>query len=457
MFTISMLRLKYLKIQSLDSPAAAQPFSTFNQSIHPKRIFLITIFSLVMLLNLALGCSPGLLNQAVVNPVVTPANSQLLPLQKNAGVNLPVFNPDFFLVGLYNVPISGFEDVKKRGFNSVHLYHDTQSLAEAEAYLQAADKMGLKVIQNMPHDYILAGDDFWINWVKVLSKYNALLWWYLPEEPTLRNVSHDSLARLYQIIRMYDPQKRPVVLYLGVFGPLEEWCDVEDIIFVGCYPEYSNEPRACMESYVDAARISCPTKALVGVPAFFDSKEFNKKGRYPTPQQARLDAYTAIIAGAKGINWFAYQEGIHLTDLWAGITSIAAELNTLGPILITPDVPQKIRLNIISGPINSPTTQSNDTYTSVQTLEKKYKGTSYLLASNLATGTVIVEFSGMGPEITAVQVLFEDRTLPVVNGTFIDTFPEAGVHVYRFIIGSKPYGKLVNFYALFNQFTLSEH
>jgi hypothetical protein len=335
----------------------------------------------------------------------------------------------FFPLGLYTVPSDGFDEVREAGFNLVQIYHWTQSLDEAKAYLEAADAVGLKVNQNMPDDYLLAGDAFWIEWVTTLSAYDALAWWYLPEEPIYRNRDPDAMARLYEIVHQYDPQHRPVALYFGVIGRFEDWCEMADIIMVGCYPEYMVKPRACMKTWIDAAQKACPSKVVVGVSPFFDSNDFGVRGGHPTPYEARFDAYTALIAGAKGLNWFSYQEGAYLTELWQGLHGIVRELNELGPVLLSPDIQQMATANIISGPAQSPRAYGY-TYGSIQVLEKQERGEAYLFASNLAEDTVVVEFSGLSPDILAVDVLYEGRRIPVSGGSFRDTFAAADVHVY---------------------------
>jgi len=339
-------------------------------------------------------------------------------------------NLDFLPLGLYTVPrTDSFNKVKAGGFNMVQVYHDTQSLAEAQAYLEAAEAAGLRVLQNMPRDYLNADDEFWIQWVTTLSAYDALAWWYLPEEPTLNGTPHAAIARLYNIIHQYDPKHRPAAMYFGIEGPLEDWCDVVDIIMAGCYPEFESEPRACMKTWIDTARQDCPSRTVIGVPQFFDSSDFGRLGGHPTPHEARFDAYTALIAGAKGLNWFSYQNGARLTELWEGLQEIVSGLHELGPVILSPDRPQTVTVSVISGPTQSPNNHGY-VYDSIQILQKEEHG-AYIFASNLATDTVVAEFSGFSPDVIAVNVLYEGRRIPVSGGSFRDSFAEADVHIYR--------------------------
>jgi hypothetical protein len=337
-------------------------------------------------------------------------------------------NLDFMPLGLYTVLADEFHAVRAGGFNMVQVYHDTQSLDEAQAYLEAAKAEGLKVLQNMPRDYIHADDSFWIRWVSTLSTSDALAMWYLPEEPTLRGVSHADIARLYNIIHQYDPKHRPAATYFGIEGPLNDWCDVVDIIMAGCYADYEGEPRACMKLWIDTARQDCPSRTVIGVPPFFDASDFGRSGGHPTPHEARFDAYTALIGGAKGLNWFSYQNGARLTELWDGLQGIVGELHELSPVILSSTGPQTATVSVISGPTQSPDVEGH-VYDSIQLLQKEVPAT-YLFASNLATDTVVAEFSGLSPDVVAVDVLYEGRRIPVSGGSFRDSFAEADVHIY---------------------------
>jgi len=342
-------------------------------------------------------------------------------------------NLDFFPLGLYDVKLNAddFAEVKARGFNMVHIYDPTQSLADAEAYLEAAAAAGLRVRQNMPSQYLYRGDEFWIEWVTTLSAYDALAWWYIPEEPIIHDYDHATIARLYEIIHQYDPQHRPAALYFGTTHGLEDWCDVVDIIMIGCYPEYHEEPRACVKRDIDGARADCPSRVVIGVPQFFDGSDWGGTAGHPTPHEARYDAYTALIAGAKGLDWYSYWRGVGLTELWEGLQETAHELNELGPVVLSPDAPQTVTVSVISGPTQSPETVGY-VYDSIQILQKGERGT-YLFASNVATDTVVAEFSGLSSDVIAVDVLYEGRMIPVSAGSFRDTFAEADVHIYRVV------------------------
>ena len=72
---------------------------------------------------------------------------------------------------------------------------------------------------------------------------------------------------------------------------------------------------------------------------------------------------------------------------------------------------------------------------SIQMLQKEHNGT-YLFAVNIAAAGVVVEFSNLPAGAVAVEVLFEDRRIPVSGDSFQDSFAQDDVHIYRVITGA---------------------
>jgi hypothetical protein len=330
-----------------------------------------------------------------------------------------------FPLGLYDVPLEEFPAVREAGFEFVHIYDSGQSLADAVHYLTAAEEAGLQVMQNMPSAHLRDGDEFWIEWVSTLAAYDNLTWWYLPEEP--RSTDHETMRRLYEIVREYDPKGRPAVVYFGTTH-LARWCDISDIMLLPAYPEYHGAPRAVARAWLDIAREACPAKTVVSVQTLFDTN-FDGTGDRPTPVEARSDAYTAIIAGSQGLAWYSYVRGKDLPDLWPAVQEVAEEIKTLAPVIASPLISQTVHAQVLSGPTHSPGFEGH-TYDSIQVLQKTHAGVTYIMAVNLAEAPVTVQFEGLSERTTEVSVLFEERTLPIENGVFCDEFSPAAVHIY---------------------------
>lgn len=332
-----------------------------------------------------------------------------------------------FCLALYDVPAEDMQAARAAGFQMVHIYDSGQSLNDAILYLEAAQAAGLHVMQNMSSAHLHDGDDFWIEWVSTLAAYDNLAWWYLPEEARLPD--HDAMRRLYEIVHKYDPKGRPAVAYFGT-TELAPWCDVSDIMLLPAYPEYHRAPRAVARAWLDIAQEACPGKTVVSVQTLFDTN-FDGTGDRPTAVEARSDAYTAMIAGSQGLAWYSYSRGKDLRDLWRAVRGIAREMETLTPVITSPPVPQTIQVRVLSGPTRSPDFEGH-TYDSIQFQQRVHAGMTYVVAVNLAEEPVTVEFQDLPEGASEVGVDFEERTLPITNGVFIDEFSPAEVHVYRF-------------------------
>lgn len=348
---------------------------------------------------------------------------------------------NIFPLGLFAViNKSDMEIVKKAGFNMVHIYDSKMDISSAKAYLQEAKEVGIKVKMNMPATKYQSGSDkFWINYVKACAEYSALAWWYIPEE------EYDLVAteRLVNIIKTSDPKNRPICTYLGQYNQIKKFMPVIDIMEGGQYYPYYTEPRIATKIWIDEiVENSDEGDVAIGALQFFD---FGKDD--PTVQDARHDAYLDIVSEAKGLYWFSYYRGIRECppSLWEGIKQIVYEVggqsdgrvnpDPLGPVILSPDIPQSITMEIISGRtrVPGPYYGKRSYYNSINWLQKEHNGVIYLIAVNSAESTVMARFGNIPSKVSGVQVMFEDRNIIVTNGSFIDTFNKIGVHIYKML------------------------
>ena len=346
---------------------------------------------------------------------------------------------NIFPLGLYAViNKSDMETVKKAGFNLVHIYDSTMDINSAKAYLKAAQEVGIKVKMNMPASkYQNGSDQFWTNYVEACAEYSALAWWYIPEE----KYDHAATERLVNIIKTHDPKHRPICTYFGQFNQIKKFMGVIDIMEGGEYYPYYTEPRIATKIWIDEIiENSDKGDVAIGALQFFD---FGKGD--PTVQDARHDAYLDIVSGVKGLDWFSYYNGIREcpTSLWEGIKQIVYEIggqsdgrvnpDPLGPVILSPDIPQSITMEILSGKtrVSGPSYGKKKYYDSINWIQKEYNGVIYLIAVNSAESTVKARFGNIPSKASGVQVMFEDRKIILTNGSFVDTFNKIDVHIYK--------------------------
>jgi hypothetical protein len=278
------------------------------------------------------------------------------------------------------------------------------------------------------------GEKDWAQFISTLARHDNLIAWYLPDEID----NYPKAADLYTWAHKYDPKGRPVFGNPGTYRQviINLFPYFTDFLWTVAYPDYNDEPRALVTYAMrrDAEACQGTDTRWGAILQFFDSNDLGGNGGYPTAHEIRCDSYQAIIGGATGLWYFPYARGQELTDLLAGINQVADEVvgaGELDEVILSPDVTQSITQTIISGPTESPRVRG-EVYDSIQALQKEYNGV-YLFAVNIASDTVVVEFSDLPSEATTVEVLFEDRMIDVFDGAFRDSFAESDVHIYRVV------------------------
>jgi hypothetical protein len=344
-----------------------------------------------------------------------------------------------------------FPQVAAAGFNVVFEFRSIQEIGDAKDYLVQAEEAGLKVIQNMPScrafesgnptckewNAQVWGGAEWAEFISGLATHDNLVAWFLPDE-----IDDPAAAdRLYHLVKAYDPRQRPVFGNPGTFefAKIARFPSFSDFLWMACYPEFYQEPRAIVTFGMKLDAMACQgTDTRWGaILQMFDTSEYGRKGGHPTTRELRADSYQAIIAGATGLWYFNYEMGRNLDGLWEAASTIAAEIigpGGLEPVILSEAVPQTITRDVVSGPVYSPPAQG-EVYDSIQTLQKERNGT-HLFAVNIAESGVVAEFHNLPEQALAIEVLFEGRTIPVSGGSFQDSFAQDDVHIYRVVTGN---------------------
>jgi len=156
-----------------------------------------------------------------------------------------------------------------------------------------------------------------------------------------------------------------------------------------------------------------------------------------TPAQMNWAVWSSIIHGARGVVYFNHSfsgpsesdnnfEDPYFTT--TGITPQAAATNSMIKSL-APVLNDDTALNYVTaGP--APTT-----FGGIETMAKYHDGQFTIFADTRESGSttdIPATFHVADPAATSVTVVNENRTLPVVNGTFTDTFATGStVHIYQ--------------------------
>ncbi|HVY69684.1 MAG TPA: hypothetical protein VHH73_07120 [Verrucomicrobiae bacterium] len=146
-----------------------------------------------------------------------------------------------------------------------------------------------------------------------------------------------------------------------------------------------------------------------------------------TPAQVKAEVWMSLISGSQGLIYFVHQfkpkfiEAGLLADpeMLAAVTAINREIHSLAPVLNSPTLAAEVTIQ-------------SDAGTPIEVMAKRHGGSSYLFAVETRGHTGKARFqlafrNGNGQ----AEVIGENRTVAVTNGSLEDSFPPWGVHLYR--------------------------
>lgn len=254
----------------------------------------------------------------------------------------------------------------------------------------------------------------------------------------------------------------------------ETWAGSGELTAQDNYPIYPTtksigreSPGGLSESISRATHVVGEQKPVWAIIQAFESKDPDHAmfpWRFPTPAQMRAQVYTAIVHGATGISYFAWDTYISrqpdligiapnpLADgyvapgtggpyqatatpeqiqksaaLWNAVSDINAELQDLAPSIFSPtvdstDLTYTPQIRNLSAP-NDPTKFSN---TPIRTLLKHTPDGNYVLfAVNMDDRSMDVDFS-FSNDLQNFELLYED------DGGYFDSLGTASEFTYHF-------------------------
>lgn len=152
----------------------------------------------------------------------------------------------------------------------------------------------------------------------------------------------------------------------------------------------------------------------------------------PTPAQTKSEVWMAIIHGAKGITYFpdswipsfSADALLSNTAMVSTLTSVDSMIKALAPVINSSNTGYATNVNANTAGVTS----SNGTVF-MNYMTKTYKGSTYIFAVAMRSGTTTATFTVSSG--TTVTVLGENRSIPIASGKFSDSFSGYGVHIYK--------------------------
>lgn len=148
----------------------------------------------------------------------------------------------------------------------------------------------------------------------------------------------------------------------------------------------------------------------------------------PSPSQIETEVWMALIHGAAGVMYFCHRfsptfsetDCLDNTTTADGLKKIDGQVETLAPVLNQPSVG------------NGVTVTSSASGVPIDVMLKRHSGATYVFAvvmkNESTTGTFTLRDFG---DAASVEVIDENRTVPVSAGVFEDDFAGYAVHRYK--------------------------
>ncbi len=275
---------------------------------------------------------------------------------------------------------------------------------------------------------------------------SPLLGYNLFDEPNLPGLNQDEAGVAYYALLHDRDGHHPVfVVYNTLWDSpafmkrITDWCDV---LVQNPYWEPAggrNRPSKAAVTYV--ATMVARTKRLADsarrVVMTVPQAEYwsGCRKRALTPAEQRCQTYLALIHGSKGIFYFFYP--LCSQAMADTIKQLAAEMKTLGPVCLTPDVEQDTMYT--PGALDP----INQTFMEVHAaLRRNPAGGYVLLCANTVDYPVTATFTlSLLGETGAVQHVFSETTLPVSARAFTDRIEGFGTRAYRIRVQPAEGGK----------------
>jgi len=184
-----------------------------------------------------------------------------------------------------------FPRVKQAGFTAVQTYaKDRRALA---TYVEAAAGAGLKALV-FPQEWVGRGP----------APGQAVLAWYLADEPEVDGLAPDRVAALEREVKSWDPFRR-TALGIGIGSAATQYRAIGDVLLLDWYP-VPHLPLSSVGEQIRQARGQAGGRPVWAVLQAFDWRDFpqrgpNRIGRFPTYEEMKFMTALALVRGARGL------------------------------------------------------------------------------------------------------------------------------------------------------------
>jgi hypothetical protein len=325
---------------------------------------------------------------------------------------------------------------------------DTDQMDSTLNFLDQAQQSGIKMIVGLEGGATpTMSISSFTTVVNTLKNHPALYGWYIGDEPELTDDQsllqsrHNLFANspgYYSLLKSLDPSHPAMISFNQPYNE-SQWTnqsvfyDVTDIIGIHSYPFWTGAEFGTEEgrSVYDVWQRGLTNSKNLGKDFIATMQGFGDGHGYPyrtpTVNELRYQVFTAMVQGVDKILFWI--------DSWGRESNMTKMIKN--QIAQIQDIVPEMNYGI-----------TNDSRIKVSVTDKNklvyrygiYGNRNVILAVNIAnrrspTGQVLsnVQFTlPLGVSVNSVNVMGENRTIPVNDGVFTDTFQRFTVHVYEF-------------------------
>ena len=349
----------------------------------------------------------------------------------------------FFPIGIYHYPEGlplqpKFEELAAAGFNTV-----LSPLTTPSEVMDAAWDHGIGVIATLGGNMMLSSLDdprtaILKQHVERLRDHPGLLGYEAPDEiawndyeyAKVPGLNREAVVRGYAYIKSLDPI-HPIWMNhapRNTVDYLKSYSEAGDILGTDIYPVpegygHSDLDKSlnCVAQYTEKLDQVGGGKPIYMVLQGFewDALPGHERTSWATPQpswvETRFMAYDAVCHGANGVIYWGMAYAKVEDEIWRNLKRIASELRDLTPVLVDgafqgiPSADPALELHL-----------------------KMHDGRNYLFVLNtkreqLTAREIHLPAGWIGAK---ARVLFEGRSIEVIDGRVTDAFEAYGVHIY---------------------------
>jgi hypothetical protein len=351
--------------------------------------------------------------------------SENLKLNKVIKVLTPTKKP-FFPLGFYHVShrltsqqrMLALRDIAAAGFNVIHA--SCTNLDDYSKFLDEANRLGIYVITEFDRtNYRLI--------VKSFKDKPAVLAWNIADDAG----DHETKAQILELhrnIKKIDPNHYTYTSISGWSKKWSEFSNTGDLIGGQSYPigyTFGNQPQGLPNVPIEVNHTFNLARAaarkqnrpfIANVQAFkWDNQ------RSPTANEVYNMTYQSLLAGVKGVLFFAYDDGAknQIRDnplVWNRLKSLVPEIKQLSPILI-------------GGTLTKLETNNEELLAS----QWKYQNHFYVIAVNTSQTKKIAASIKMPIENGSVKTLFPGRPsgMKLSSRDLSGSINPEDVHIYQ--------------------------